>query len=200
MLPQLFNACKELTKKISTQELESVSTIMKQLEELIVINYIQDKTKTLNSIIQRGLHLSGCDWQTGSSPIAIREYVMLILFEMVNIHSEVFATAKPFVPAVISNLCENIFQTYFDQCMLVEQFSKYGINQMELDLEFIEKIFSKFKTNISTNIKTAINEYLITFLSKEDKKSKEDKELKDKIILHALEATHIMRQCFNASD
>eukprot|EP01130_Rhizamoeba_saxonica_P001720 TRINITY_DN11580_c0_g1_i1.p1 TRINITY_DN11580_c0_g1~~TRINITY_DN11580_c0_g1_i1.p1 ORF type:complete len:899 (-),score=184.58 TRINITY_DN11580_c0_g1_i1:33-2729(-) len=133
----------------------SIDRLLRQLEGLLVKKYIRKIALKINKIVSRGM-LNDYDWNSRKNITAIRDYVMELLLEMVNVHEELYGKSDE-VRNILSLLLECIYQAYLDTIPFMDEFPPYGKLQTGTEIEFINTVLSAYKTGISTRLYEEIN-------------------------------------------
>lgn len=97
------------------------------LDDRIFSAYIEKKSETLRGIIENGMQVGYFNWEHATEPVEVRIYVREILFNLVLIHSEVFAVSALIVPRVMHELVRRIAKEFLECISEVENFDVNGV-------------------------------------------------------------------------
>jgi len=125
--------------KLGTADQKSDEEIMLSVEVLQLLGgmflerYIHSKTLTMNTIVVKGLQLSGVDWGLTVAPKSVSEYVMTMLLHFVYVHSEVVSVSgnniANITSKVIAPLIANALLAINRAITQMEGFSVWGLWQ-----------------------------------------------------------------------
>lgn len=120
------------------------SGFLKQLEEMLLSRYLKLKTLSINSVIQRGLLLSGFEWNRPTYFDGINDYVMEVLLKIVAVHEELCRLSSTRIRKILSTLVANVFEAYQHYLPMIDNISSMGKLQLTKELQFINDVMEQF--------------------------------------------------------
>ncbi|XP_046839315.1 exocyst complex component 2-like isoform X2 [Xenia sp. Carnegie-2017] len=152
--------------------------IMK-LEDRIFNAYVELKSEPLVSRIKTGMFAGDFNWGRCKKPDDVRDYVKVVILELIVIHAQVFSSSASFVPRVLSRLTEILTETVYKLFKNAKgKYSTNGIIQARLELTSLREALQNWLTDKSRSFLE--NTYkCIPAISKEDHQREIEKLLKE---------------------
>jgi hypothetical protein len=117
---------------------------LKQLEEMLLNRYLKLKVLSINAVVQRGLLLSGFEWNRPTYFDGINDYVMEVLFKIVAVHEELCRLSSSRIKKVIGTIVATVFEAYEHYLPMIDSFSAMGKLQLTKELQFIHDVMEQF--------------------------------------------------------
>ncbi|CAB4028555.1 Hypothetical predicted protein [Paramuricea clavata] len=122
------------------------------LEDRIFNAYVELKSGPLVSRIKTGMFAGDFSWSRCLQPTDARDYIKIVILELVIIHAQVFSVSASFVPRVLSRLTEILTETIYK--LFKDAKGKYttnGIIQARLELKALGEALHNWLTEKSSS-------------------------------------------------
>ncbi|CAG8692324.1 5273_t:CDS:10, partial [Funneliformis caledonium] len=144
MIPRIVSQFETAYKCSMVEDIESLNTVVDQLDGILFEDYIKRKSANVRDIITNGILSGEIDWSNISKPTEVHSFVYEALLSLVLVHAQISDIAKPLINRALTVLLESMAHDCLEAFSKVEKFSLGGMCQATLEIEFMNQTLAQY--------------------------------------------------------
>lgn len=157
ILPNIWDIIAKHKYKQIDQVIKESKKNVKDLQDALLKQYMLETVGPIIDSIETNLYVGKFDFSDCSPPIAIRNYIKIIIMNLINVHSELFLLNKSLVSVVFTYAVKEIYSKLFKLFQNVPNFCTNAAMQACIDVFCLRETF---KTYASEEAKELVQQIL----------------------------------------
>jgi len=123
-------------------DIKTLKDVISQLDKILFDDYLKRKSTDLAQIMRKGILNDKIDWYHAAKPTEVHAYIYECLLQLVLVHAQINAVARPLVDRVLAALIEAVATEALNCFQEIQRFGLGGMLQATLEIEFLHQTLS----------------------------------------------------------
>jgi len=152
ILPNIWNLIASHKYKQIDQVIKEIKKNVKDLQDALLKQYMVETVGPIIDSIENNLYVGRFDFNDCSPPISIRNYIKIIIMNLINVHSELFLLNKSLISVVFTYAIKEIYIKLLKLFKNVPHFCTNAAVQTYIDIFCLRETFKTFTSDESKEL------------------------------------------------
>eukprot|EP00899_Mesostigma_viride_P018146 jgi/Mesvir1/26332/Mv22511-RA.1 len=130
---------KDLKERKEEAKLQAAAQkVLQSLEQSLLDTFMEKKNAMLTAATHAYLSDNGVDWAAVPRPTGVRDILLELVQDIVEVHAEVYLGAQLFTNLVMRRVLSSLLQTLRESVARVPTIMEYGYCQLSLEIDYLE--------------------------------------------------------------